>query len=616
MLFGQPVDSTRNESPEKSAYELVLSFQQLSPQASIAKTDSVLAHAVFTKNSIWGQKSLALRLSYLRRGGAYEEVIKEGNQLFPSLTDEEAKFTAARAISISYRKIDQYESAMSWAVKLEKLAEAENNLVHLHRALQNMANLHSVLGEYTSSIKLERKLLGIADSLKNGELQVLDRCNLASSYIDLRQYDSAHYYFNEALGQSEQLQSEKYLALIHYNMGSLYRRQEEYPKAIASLTKCIEEASNPLQPDILSRAYYLMADCQNLVGSYSKAMLFLQKGYEFANEYHLLQDNIYLMELDYQMKQQKGDYNEAIAILEKLRVLEDSLLNTERIRSIKEMEAKYENEKKEREIDRLTSTSEIQLLTIKQQRILIVSVTAIFILAFVLVYLFIRQRSLKKDMQLVNTENQLLRSQMNPHFIFNALSAIQRFIYQQKDPVEIADYLGQFSRLTRMILENSSEELIRLDEEVEFIHHYLQLQQLRFDEPFAYKVEQEDDSFNDQTFLLPPMIVQPFIENAIEHGLLKKSEGNGELLVRFSLIDAKQLKIEVQDNGVGKSKSDFDKKNSKHRSMAIKITQERLGIVEKRYKGSAKLSVADREENGEVKGTLVTIVLPAITQSI
>jgi LytS/YehU family sensor histidine kinase len=158
---------------------------------------------------------------------------------------------------------------------------------------------------------------------------------------------------------------------------------------------------------------------------------------------------------------------------------------------------------------------------------------------------------------------------MNPHFIFNSIDNIQSLIYNKQD-TDAVNYLTKFSKLTRQILENSNENYISLLEEIEMTENYLVIQQLLYNNKFNFKID-IDALIDTQTILLPPMLTQPFIENAIKHGLNNKLE-NGMININFFLKESK-LFFEVSDNGTG---FDANKKATNHKSLAMTITKERL----------------------------------------
>lgn len=187
-------------------------------------------------------------------------------------------------------------------------------------------------------------------------------------------------------------------------------------------------------------------------------------------------------------------------------------------------------------------------------------------------YFYYRNTKQKQAITLLEKDQikqKLLVTQMNPHFIFNSIDNIQGLI-QDKQDKEAVDYLSKFSKLTRQILENSNENYISLSEEVEMTQNYLAIQQLLYNNKFSFSISIED-AIDAETIFLPPMLTQPFIENAIKHGLSNKSE-NGMIAIHFYLKEAK-LFFEVTDNGKG---FETDKKLTNHKSLAMTITKERL----------------------------------------
>ena len=211
-------------------------------------------------------------------------------------------------------------------------------------------------------------------------------------------------------------------------------------------------------------------------------------------------------------------------------------------------------------------------------------------------------------------ESQLmaLRAQMNPHFIFNCLNSIQECIVTQKYG-EATKYLNKFSRLFRMVLNNSDRTLVAVEEEKEVLELYLELEQMRFEKNFSFEILMDEDLEDDQV-LIPSMLVQPYVENAIWHGLMHKS-GERKLVIEFSRISEELFKCRIEDNGIGRQKS-FDLKiqNSKskqHVSKGLRISKDRLDLLQ-RQGNQASLKITDKyDTNGLASGTLIEIELSA-----
>jgi len=223
--------------------------------------------------------------------------------------------------------------------------------------------------------------------------------------------------------------------------------------------------------------------------------------------------------------------------------------------------------------------------------------------------LFIRQNRIRAEHKTILLEQKLLRLQMNPHFIFNALSNIMNFI-EKKNNDKALKYLASFSSLLRSTLETTRKDHILLEEEVDGLTNYLELQKLRYGNIFEYIVD-VDDNLDAEEVSIPPMLLQPFIENAIEHGIRHKKT-SGHIAVRF-IRQGKQVICEVEDDGIGREKAwEVEYKTSKkHKSMATDIITDRIQAINKKMKQKIRLDIIDMKSPDDVAiGTKVVIGIP------
>ncbi|TSA35130.1 MAG: hypothetical protein D4R64_10355 [Porphyromonadaceae bacterium] len=218
-----------------------------------------------------------------------------------------------------------------------------------------------------------------------------------------------------------------------------------------------------------------------------------------------------------------------------------------------------------------------------------------------------KKRELEKR-QLLHAEKRSLLSQMNPHFIFNSLNSIQHFIIQN-DQFQANNYLTNFSGLIRRILENSKKNLIPLNEEISTLTLYLSMEKLRFENEFEYQII-KDNRIDYCETMIPPMLLQPFVENAIWHGLMPLKT-KGSLIISFTFNDD-FFQCRIEDNGIGREKASKIKgKKEPHVSTGIQNVQERIELLNKMNKKKIHLTITDlRRANGTPSGTLVEIVLP------
>ena len=196
---------------------------------------------------------------------------------------------------------------------------------------------------------------------------------------------------------------------------------------------------------------------------------------------------------------------------------------------------------------------------------------------------------------------------MNPHFIFNALFSIQNYIYT-KDTDNVNRFLTKFARLLRLILENSRTSQISIEDEIQTITNYLDLQKLRFDNKFNYAIV-IDPKLDKEMVILPPMLGQPFIENAIEHGFIEKDKSYN-INIGIWLVN-KNLIYTIEDDGIGIERSKQLKEDirKEHKSLGMKITQERLQNLKKISKQDIKIEISDLSSENK-QGTRIVFTIP------
>lgn len=208
----------------------------------------------------------------------------------------------------------------------------------------------------------------------------------------------------------------------------------------------------------------------------------------------------------------------------------------------------------------------------------------------------------------MQSELQALRAQMNPHFMFNTLSSIQNFI-NSKNSDEAVKYLSKFAKLMRSIMENSKKSRVNLKEELEALELYMQLEQLRLEYKFDYEIiiDKNVDPTHDE---IPPLLIQPYVENAIWHGITHK-EGKGKITIHIANRNH-TLQCTINDNGVGRAASEkINRQKNKHKSYGMSITKERLEILNTMQKSQLSVEIADiLNDEKQVTGTSVKIFIP------
>ncbi|HRS54589.1 MAG TPA: histidine kinase, partial [Bacteroidales bacterium] len=351
--------------------------------------------------------------------------------------------------------------------------------------------------------------------------------------------------------------------------------------------------------------------------NYNKALPFFKKSLQIATENNLrelMSDNYKALSIVYSFL---GMYDNAYKNLYNYNLIKDSIFSRDIHRQITEIKTRYETEKKQKEIELLKRNILINQLKADkreqqwQLKLFILLALTIFIVLIVLSTLILLRLNHRR--KLIIAEQKALRAQMNPHFIFNAMNSIQSLIVSRNNEAA-RKYLNRFSKLMRTILENSQKSTVKLNEELNSLMLYLEIEQLRFEHNFKYIIN-IDEKINCDDINLPPMLIQPLIENAIQHGLLPLDSKDGLLQLNFDLIGGDSLKITIKDNGIGRAKSaEINKKRFNHVSTGMKNIQERILLLKKIYKGKINFKVIDIiDENYNGAGTIVEIILPAIT---
>lgn len=514
-------------------------------------------------------------------------------------------------IAFYYENEGNLAEALKFRVLNVDMNEKYGSKKALANAYNNIANLYIYMREFDKGLEFYFKKVKIIKAIKPGDYKELlgsTYNNISVGFKDTKKYDSALYYLSIAKSYALDLKDSFLLSDVYTNTGMTYEDQKKYPDALRNYLIAQQIAQQTNYQKSYGLIYTCLADIYYYTKQYDKALEYAKKG--IASSFSAGQQSRRLesygtMERIYaDMK----NYEMQSVYLAKIIALKDSLVNDDRTEQLNNLRVKFETAEKEKENIILANELQIQSLRVSKSRYLISGLIGLFLIVALFTFLLLRQRSLKAQQRSIMLEQQLLRSQMNPHFIFNSLIAIESYIYKN-EPREAGRYLSGFARLMRLILENSREEYIPLSKEIKTLEYYLQLQQHRFDDVFNYTINVQDD-IDTETIAIPPMLAQPFIENAIEHGI-RHSGKKGEISVHFYLKD-KELYFEVEDNGIGFERSmAMKEQQQEHKSMATSITMERLIVLNAKRSKKIVLQVKDiKDEHGTVLGARLSFAIP------
>lgn len=440
-----------------------------------------------------------------------------------------------------------------------------------------------------------------------GEAEAL--CELGNTYLILEKSDSALACYKRATMIYEDFEHLPGQGITHENMGNYYLAVGNQMEAMREyrIAQNLFEQSEMLRD--LARVLVAQGALYFKRKQFDHALQKYESALEIANPLEIKQVMLSCHMALAEIFALKTDFSKAFLHSKELMHLKDELFTVETNKQITEIATQYETRQKEQRILLLENEKALAENKAFRTRTWFFGFIGFMILMLLWVMLYIRQNKIRNEHEKTNLQQRLLRSQMNPHFIFNALSSVQNAILND-EPQVASRYLTRFSKLMRNILESSAIETITLEEELNTIENYLALQKIRFGDKFSYEID-VDETIDTGAVTIPPMLAQPFIENSIEHGFRQKVTP-GLIQVRISQ-QTRTLTLEVEDDGIGRKKAaELRQKDKKdYKSMATVLTQERIQVLNKEKKRKITLDIIDlADKNGDACGTLVRFRIP------
>jgi tetratricopeptide (TPR) repeat protein len=509
-----------------------------------------------------------------------------------------------------------FEEAISLFIKTYNLFEKRGNELGMLKALGALGNLNMQLPDYEQAIYYYQKAYDRFRKIDDVEGTATTLMNMGICYTNLEQYDKADENYRLAYEVFNESGYRKLAAQCLANRGILFYYKDKYPEAL-DFSKQAYEIFDDLG-DHVEKASCLKDMGVTLFhqGQYKQALEHYLRAYDLLKEsgkIGSIETVLTKMVVAYDSLQ---NYEKAFKYSIVLHELKDSIYNTETHEQILELRNKFELEQKEKEI-------EIQNLLIEKQNndmeryererwFYLVFLVLLGLSVWLLFNRYRLKQKAKEESLMrknVETEQHLLRSQMNPHFIFNSLNSIQGLI-SSNDSYQAEVYLSKFAQLVRSILENSKKATVHLSEDIDNLKLYLELESMRFGDSFEYKLI-VDPVIDVDTVFIPPLLVQPFVENSIKHGM-QKAEGEKGLINIDYYRQGETLICVVEDNGIGRNASQkLKKKGSNHKSIGMKVTQERLDSLHKQLKSEASAEIIDLyNDSGQPSGTKVVLKIP------
>jgi len=543
------------------------------------------------------------------------EMYNVAMNIFNQLNYKKGIANVSNSIGNVYLNLSDNSKAMDYYLIALKAYEEIDDKVGIATEFGNIGIVHNHIGNYSSSIEYHKKAIGIFEQVADKKGLANAFGNVANTYDDLDSSDKALEFYQQALSISTEIGYTYGIASNISNIGILYDKRSDFSKALQYYKK---GAALCMQLHDEYNASFMLCNIGSL---YLKApdSLLLDNGVPLSNRYdttlqylnEALQLAVKIEALDVQgdawkylseVYEKKKDFASAFEAYKKYTTIEDSIMSDENKQDIMRKEMQYAFDKKEA-VSNTAHQAEIkQEQTVKYA---VMSGAGILLAGSFVSFVFYKRRrdteAQKKEAefkaQVSDTEMKVLRLQMNPHFIFNSLNSISDYV--QKHDIKAADtYLSKFAKVMRLTLEHSEQKAVTLEEDLKALELYMQLESARLNNKFTYEIK-VDENIDRANTLVPPMILQPFVENSIWHGI-SKIDGAGKILIEIKK-DEEMINCIVEDNGAGiQSNQLIDKK-----SLGMKITKARIDIMNKIKKSKAAIDLFNKEE-----GVRVEVKLP------
>ena len=548
----------------------------------------------------------------------YDQALKIHQQAYDIselVGDIEQEVISLNMMGVVYRRMDVIKLALDYHKKALEIAnKVENPSKTLTASIavsqNSMGNIYLTLKQYDLAIKEFNKSLVIEKRFNN-------RMGLAINYQNLGYADEAKGFldlalknYKRSLDYNNQINSEVGRVICYNSIGQVYIKQKKYTDARIIIEEGLKKALKLNDQYYISYSYTNLGWTQLELKDYKSAEVNLKKGLNVAENYSLktaiIDANLKLSDL----YNRTGNYKSALSSYQKAIELEKTVFTERNMQYVSDIIIQYENEAKNNEIKALASENEIVKSKLERnQKIFWFTLLGLLLLAG-LVLAFNRNQQLKQEKQILTLEQDMLRNQMNPHFIFNSLNSIKLYIINNEKENAVY-YLNKFSKLIRKILIASTEKEMTLEDELDTMKLYMNIENIRFSNEIDFQVEVEK-SINTSSIRVPSLILQPFLENALWHGLSSK-ENEKQILLNVTKPDADYIRIIIKDNGIGRKESERINSNKllKRRSVGISITRARLANFSKDFTSDFKIYIEDLyDENGNAEGTKVIVNIP------
>ena len=532
----------------------------------------------------------------------------------------EMEVLSLNMLGVVYRRMDAIRSALDYHKEALDLAEAEASpSLEIERSIavsqNSMGNIYLALKQYDLALEQFHKSLKIETRLDNQLGLAINNHNIGYAKEKKGLLNEALEHYQLSLRYNNEIDSDIGRVICYNSIGKIYILQDDYQTALPIINRALKKAIEVNDQYYIATSYLNLGLIQLRKNQYDVSKENLNKALSIAKNYNLKSSEIEAYNYLSELHEKTGDVNTALSYYKDHIKLEETLTSERNLQYVNDLIIKYESEKKNNQIKELASENEIVKLKLAQnKKTLLLSLLGGFLIVIILFVLY-RQRQLRNEKRIVTLEQEMLRNQMNPHFIFNSLNSIKLYIINNEKENAVY-YLNKFSKLIRKILVASTEKEISLEGELETMSLYMNIENIRFSNGINYHVN-IDPNVNTSTVKVPSLILQPFLENAIWHGLSTKSE-NKEITINIEKTNHSHVSISITDNGIGRKASQKIKneKKLKRQSVGIEITKARLENFSKNFNDDYALDIIDLFEAGKPTGTKVVLSIPTKQSSL
>lgn len=543
------------------------------------------------------------------------ETHKIAKQLADQTDNDELRIVSLNNIGVAYRRMDLVKPALDFhtqALDIARSIENPTETISYNIAVSqnSIGNVYLILEQYDLANKQFQKSLEIEKKSGNRLGLAINYQNIGFTYEATGDLVNALRNYKLSLEYNEQLNSNLGRVICYNSIGQIYIKQKKYNDAKVIIEKALKKALQIGDQFYIALSYINLGWVQEKMGELALSEVHLKKGLQVAKTYEL---NLSIVEADKHLSElysRKGNYQLALEHYKESIEKEKTINNDRNLRYVNDVIIQYENEAKNREIKALANENEIVKSKLEHNKTLFwYSMLALFVIGSILIILY-RHRQLQQEKQILTLEQDMLRSQMNPHFIFNSLNSIKLYIINNEKENAVY-YLNKFSKLIRKILVASSEKENSLEDELDTMKLYMNIENIRFSNAIDFQIK-IDDNINTANIKVPSLVLQPFLENALWHGLSSKKDDKRISLHVYRIVED-YVSISIIDNGIGRVESEKINKDKllKRKSVGIDITKARLANFSRGFTNEFKIRFEDLYDNDKnAIGTKVVVDIP------